>query len=252
MLSRLFGSRNRTERLYEVPAGTRVYAIGDIHGRSDLLAQMHELIARDMVVRPVERPVIVYLGDYVDRGERSRDVIDLLLDRPVGGAESVHLLGNHEDFLLTFLKDASVAYLWLKNGGDATMFSYGVGYPPSSDRDERFRLMRDAFEQKLPPRHLEFLRSLNLTHVEGGYAFVHAGIKPGRPVGDQVAADVLWIRSEFLESRADQGHCIVHGHTITDDIDVHSNRIGIDTGAYYSGKLTCLVLEGGERSVLQT
>lgn len=252
MLSRLFGSRNRTERLYEAPAGTRVYAIGDIHGRSDLLAQMHELIASDIAARPVERCVVVYLGDYVDRGEQSRDVIDLLLDRPVDGAESVYLLGNHEDFLLTFLNDASVADLWLKNGGDATMFSYGVGYPPSSDRDERFRLMRDAFEQKLPARHLEFLQSLSLSHVEGDYAFVHAGIKPGRPLDQQVAADVLWIRGEFLDSRADHGHCVVHGHTISDDIDLHHNRIGIDTGAYYSGKLTCLVLEGGERSVLQT
>jgi serine/threonine protein phosphatase 1 len=112
--------------------------------------------------------------------------------------------------------------------------------------------MRDAFEQKLPARHQEFLRSLSLTHVEGDYVFVHAGIKPGRPLAEQVAADVLWIRGEFLDSRADHGHCVVHGHTITDDIDVHHNRIGIDTGAYYSGKLTCLVLEGGERSVLQT
>lgn len=252
MLSRLFGSRTRAERHYSVPDGTRVYVIGDIHGRVDLLRSLHDMIRDDISARRPDRPVVVYLGDYIDRGEMSREVIDLLLDVPLTGAETVHLLGNHEDFMLTFLGDSSVGELWLTNGGDATMYSYGVGLPPVADREERHRLMRATLEEKLPAAHLDFLRTLKLTHVEGDYAFVHAGIKPGRSLEEQVPADVLWIRGEFLDSSADHEKCVVHGHTITEDVDVRWNRIGIDTGAYYSGTLTCLVLEREERLVLQT
>ena len=252
MLSRLFGSRNREERRYAVPEGTRLYVIGDIHGRADLLRALHARIRADLNASRPGRAVVIYLGDYIDRGEASFDVLDMLLDKPVAGAESVHLLGNHEDFMLTFLRDASVGDLWLKNGGDATLYSYGVGLPPVADREERHRLMREALETKLPDRHLAFLTGLKLLHVEGDYAFVHAGIKPGRPLDEQVAEDALWIRAEFLDSRADHGKCIVHGHTVTKDVDVRSNRIGVDTGAYFSGLLTCLVLEGDERAVLQT
>lgn len=252
MLSRLFGSRARKERHYAAPDGTCLYAIGDIHGRVDLLQSLHALIRKDIDQRRPDRAVVIYLGDYIDRGEKSSDVLDLLLDHPVDGAESIHLLGNHEDFVLTFLRDASVGEPWLKNGGDATMLSYAVGLPPVADRAERHRLMRDSLEEKLPERHLAFLRSLEMLHVEGDYAFVHAGIRPGRPLEDQIPEDVLWIRGDFLNSRADHDKCIVHGHTVTKDIDVRSNRIGIDTGAYFSNTLTCLVLEGTERAVLQT
>lgn len=252
MLSRLFGTREPVDRHYAVPDGSRIYAIGDIHGRADLLARMHEIVRADIAARRPSRAVVVYLGDYVDRGDATREVIDRLLDDPVPEAESVHLLGNHEDFMLTFLKDAAVGELWLKNGGDATLYSYGVGLPPVGNREERHRLMRQDLEQKLPDRHLYFLQSLQLSHVEGDYAFVHAGIRPGRPLADQTADDLLWIRAEFLESRADHGMCVVHGHTISNEVDIQANRIGIDTGAYFSGTLTCLALEGEERSVLQT
>lgn len=252
MFSKLFGSRHQPERVYSAPAGTRIYAVGDIHGRVDLLNQLHELIAADMRATDPSRAVIVYVGDYIDRGDSSREVIDLLLADPVDRAEAVHLLGNHEAFMLTFLEDASVGEPWLKNGGDSTVYSYGVGAPRVSDRAQRHQIMRDDLRDKLPADHLEFLRSLKQYHVEGDYAFVHAGIRPGVALEDQVDDDVLWIRGEFLNDKSDHGKCIVHGHTITDDIDVRPNRIGIDTGAYFSGTLSCLVLDGESRAVLQT
>jgi serine/threonine protein phosphatase 1 len=154
--------------------------------------------------------------------------------------------------MLTFLQDASVGDLWLKNGGDATMFSYGVGSPKVAERGERFRQMRDELADRMPEAHLTFLQDLTLFHIEGDYVFVHAGIRPGHAIEEQAPDDLLWIRGEFLESRADHGKCVVHGHTITDDIETRTNRIGIDTGAYFSGKLTCLILEDAARSVLQT
>ncbi len=252
MLSRLFGSRRPEQRAFRAPEGARIYAVGDIHGRVDLLGRMHEMIAADIRDRKPKRAVAVYLGDYVDRGDRSRDVLDLLLHEPLREAERVHLRGNHEDFMLTFLADPGVGELWLRNGGDATVFSYGVGMPAVADRDQRYRLMRDDLDAKLPRDHRAFLQTLPLFHVEGDYGFVHAGIRPGRALEDQVPDDALWIRSEFLDSKADHGRCIVHGHTITPEVDVKPNRIGIDTGAYYSGKLTCLVLDGDSRSFLQT
>lgn len=252
MFSKLFGSRRQEERVYSAPADTRVYAVGDIHGRIDLLHRLHDQISADIRAKRPARAVVVYVGDYIDRGDSSRDVIELLLAGPVAGTEAVHLLGNHEAFMLTFLDDPSVGEPWLKNGGDSTVYSYGVGAPHVSDRAQRHQMMRDDLRQKLPQAHLEFLRSLKRYHVEGDYAFVHAGIRPGVALDEQVDDDLLWIRGEFLEDKSDHGKCIVHGHTITDDIDVRPNRIGIDTGAYYSGTLSCLVLDGESRAVLQT
>lgn len=252
MFSKLFGTRQDKERIYRPPPGSRVYVIGDIHGRVDLLERIHDRIERDIERVAPDRSVVVYVGDYIDRGEKSREVLDLLLDTPIRATERVHLLGNHEDFLLTFLDDPTVGDLWLKNGGDATIYSYGVGAPSVPDREERHRMMREDLLNKLPETHLDFLRNLERFHVEGDYAFVHAGIRPGVPLSDQVNGDLLWIRGEFLDSRVDHEMCIVHGHTITDDVEVRWNRIGIDTGAYYSGRLTCLVLDDESRAVLQT
>lgn len=252
MFSKLFGSRREVARSYSVPPGTRVYAVGDIHGRVDLLEHLHDKIRREIRSQQADRNVLVYIGDYIDRGDRSRDVLDLLLTQPLPDVETIHLLGNHEAFMLTFLEDPAMGELWLKNGGDSTVYSYGVGAPAVSDREQRHRMMRDDLMEKLPEAHLAFLRSLQRYHVEGEYAFVHAGIKPGVALEEQVDEDVLWIRGEFLDNRDDHGKCIVHGHTITDDIEIRSNRIGIDTGAYYSGTLSCLVLDGESRAVLQT
>ena len=230
----------------KVPEGTRVYVIGDIHGRLDLLAQLRERIVLDSGDFTGERKVVVYLGDYVDRGPRSREVIDLLVDEPLAGFESVHLKGNHEKFLLDFLDDASVWPLWLYNGAGATLSSYGV--PPTAGADG----FQAEFRGRIPARHLEFLGALALSHAEGDYFFVHAGVRPGVALKDQDEADMIWIRDLFLSSDADHGKIIVHGHSIARKPEIEANRIGIDTGAYATGKLTCLVLEGENRAFLHT
>jgi serine/threonine protein phosphatase 1 len=229
-----------------VPDGTRVYVIGDIHGRLDLLTQLRERIVMDSGDFTGQRKVVVYLGDYVDRGPRSCEVIDLLVDEPLGGFESVHLKGNHEKFLLDFLDDASVWPLWLYNGAGATLSSYGVSRTAGAEGAQA------EFRARIPERHLEFLRALALSHVEGDYFFVHAGVRPGVALEDQDEADMIWIRDPFLYSDADHGKIVVHGHSIARQPEVGANRIGIDTGAYATGKLTCLVLEGQRRAFLHS
>jgi calcineurin-like phosphoesterase family protein len=257
MLNRLFGrspaAPQPAERVApEVPAGTRVYAIGDIHGRVDLLRQIHESIHFDAYRRQAPRNVIVYLGDYIDRGTDSPAVLDLLLDAPLPGFTSVHLKGNHEDSLLRFLADPSIGPAWLAYGGAATLLSYGVRPPDgAARREEMMRAQRDL-ARRLPERHRRFMAGLTLTHSEGDYLFVHAGVRPSVPIEQQIEEDLLWIRDEFLESDAEYGKIVVHGHTITKQPDVRRNRIGIDTGAFASGTLTALVLEGAEWGFLQT
>ncbi len=228
------------------PDDTIVYAIGDIHGRGDLLAELHRLIEIDARARPVERRVIVHLGDYVDRGPDSRGVLDRLIGAPLAGFQSVHLKGNHEDLLLRFL-DGGAGGIWLMNDGDATLRSYGV----AADDVDPGKAQR-AFGKRLPPAHRAFLEGLALEHREGDYLFVHAGIRPGVPLDRQAPADLLWIREPFLGWTGDHGAVVVHGHTPVPEPEMRANRIGIDTGAFYSGRLTCLVLEGGGRRFLST
>jgi serine/threonine protein phosphatase 1 len=236
--------------LPRVPGGSRIYAIGDVHGRADLLRELHQLIHEDAYERQAPRNVVVYLGDYIDRGSSSAEVIDILLDEKLPGFEHVHLAGNHEDTLLRFLSDTSIAGLWLEYGGDATLYSYGVK-PPTPHEQDLSRAQKELREN-LPDRHLRFMRELKLSHCEGDWFFVHAGVKPGVPLQAQQPQDALWIRSEFLTSDVDFGKVVVHGHTVTKDPEVRRNRIGIDTGAFMSGHLTCLVLEGERWSFLQT
>lgn len=238
-----------------VPDGTRVYAIGDIHGRADLLARLLDMIGDDAEAADPARRVLICLGDYIDRGLESRQVIDMLLDKPFEGFETVFLRGNHEQALLDFLGDKSFGPSWFAFGGDATLYSYDVRYAADLDRRERLDVAHRDFTQRLPPRHLAFLQALPYCHVEGDYFFVHAGIQPGTPLDRQTAKDMLWIRDPFLDSTADHGKIIVHGHTILTDVtepDIRANRIGIDTGAYDSGRLTALVVEGDRRRFLQT
>lgn len=236
-----------------VPPATRLYAVGDIHGRVDLLRRMHQLIQDDVRGNPRGRHVIVYLGDYIDRGADSAEVIDLLIKSPVPGCQSVHLLGNHEDSLLRFLDDPEVGPTWLYYGGIATLVAYDidVGEYPWRNEIEMMRLQAEL-RRHLPVRHRLFLQGLPLSHGEGDYLFVHAGVRPGVPFDRQNREDLLWIRDEFLASPADHGKVVVHGHTIAPDPEVLPNRIGIDTGAYATGRLTCLVLDGAERSFMQT
>ena len=231
------------ENGFAPPDGTRVYAVGDIHGARALLEEIQALIAADLARRRPARAVVVYLGDYVDRGPDSRGVIDRLIDAPVAGAEPVHLRGNHEALLLDFLDAPATGRLWLANGGMATLRGYGVA-PPAAGDAAALAAARDALRRAIPPRHRAFLEALPARHVEGGYCFVHAGIRPGRAIADQAESDLLWIRGDFLDSRADHGLRVVHGHTIVRRPEIRANRIGIDTGAVLTGTLTCAVLEG--------
>jgi serine/threonine protein phosphatase 1 len=233
-----------------LPAMQRVYCIGDIHGRLDLLMELHRMIAEDAECYAGSSSV-VYLGDFVDRGEQSKEVIDLLLASPLAGFKTVFLMGNHEQTLLDFLLHPRDVASWLTFGGRATLQSYGVGVFRefrSGDIDG----LRDEFEVKLPRSHLEFYRNCLMTYVAGAYCFVHAGIRPGVALGDQHAQDLLWIRGDFIDSGATHEHIVVHGHSITAEVEWLPNRIGIDTGAFQSGVLTCLVLEGEEQRLLQT
>jgi serine/threonine protein phosphatase 1 len=232
--------------------GLRIYAVGDIHGRHDLLRGLHRLIAADAAQSAAERKRVVYLGDYIDRGLHSRDVIDILLDEPLEGFEGVYLLGNHEDFLLRFMDDPKIGPGWFMNGGGATLYSYGVRMLDRGTEIDRLNNVRQQLRDNLPDRHLRFMRALEPWHSEGDYFFVHAGVRPGVPLEAQRDEDILWIRELFLDDTTDHGKIVVHGHSISAEPDVRSNRIGIDTGAYASGKLTCLVLEGSERRFLQT
>ncbi len=232
-----------------LPPGLRIYAVGDIHGRADLLAQLQALIAADLEEGAPGQRVIVYLGDYIDRGPDSAGVIERICRHPVPGTETVALLGNHEAMMLEFLEAPYGAGLWLANGGDATLASYRVRVPHSMDE---FLLTQRALRGSLPRHHLNFLAGLPLQARFGDYFFVHAGIRPGLPLDRQSREQVIWIRDPFLDSEADHGAVIIHGHTIVHEVEWCRNRIGIDTGAYTTGRLTALVLEGGERRLLQT
>ncbi len=233
-----------------VPDNCRVYAIGDIHGRADLLGRLHDQIEADAGTAPGARKILIYLGDYIDRGPEAFTVVDGLVHRPLAGFDIIHLKGNHEDFLLRFLDDAGLADIWLANGGGATLRSYGAGDGRAEAAEGEF--LRRALAMRLPADHLAFYRKLRLSHVEGDYAFVHAGVRPGTLLAQQHDEDLMWIRHAFLESPDDFGKTIVHGHTVEREPAQHANRIGIDTGAYFTDCLTCLVLEGAARRFLRT
>ena len=237
---------------FAAPSGTRIYAIGDIHGRADLLRQLRGMILADAAGAECARKLIVHIGDYIDRGAASREVVDILLDEPLPGFEVVNLKGNHEDFLLRFLDDRETGSLWFMNGGAATLRSYGVHGSGEGGGDEWLRRAGEALRRSLPPRHLAFFRALALRHREGDYLFVHAGIRPGVAIDRQRADDLLWIRDEFLRSDADHGLCVVHGHTAGRAVEFRPNRIGVDTGAFATDTLSCVVLEGRTRRLLQT
>ncbi len=235
-----------------VPAGARVYAIGDIHGRLDLLRKLEAQIAAHAAADPISRKVLIYIGDYVDRGYESRAVLDHLLAPTLPGFERVTLKGNHEDFVLRFLAGDDMASMWLVNGGRETLMSYDVMMPPGVDREEQVEAARQQFGEVFPAAHKDFLEGLPLSHREGGYLFVHAGIRPGVSLETQDEADLLWIREAFLNNADDHGAVVVHGHTPVAEPDIQPNRIGIDTGAFATGHLTCIVLEGRSYSFLTT
>ena len=234
-----------------VPAGERVYSIGDIHGRHDLLTCLHRLIAADARKAGPARNVVIYLGDYIDRGPDSRSVVETLTRQPLTGFESRHLRGNHDDWLHRFLEGSASGMDWMLNGGDATLESYGVA-ADFHRAGGGLEVARQQLRERLPPHHASFFRGLASSHAVGDYFFTHAGVRPGVALEEQSPEDLMWIRGEFLNSRADHGKVVVHGHTLDRDVQLEENRIGIDTGAYVTGLLTCLVLETDRRRFLHT
>lgn len=235
------------------PAGLRLYAIGDVHGRTDLLLDMHQRIDRDLARRPAGDWRVIHLGDYIDRGPDSAGTLELLRDYQ-GTGHGDFLLGNHDRFLLDFLIDPDGADvdLWIVNGGIKTLDSFGIdGMRMVYSVEEDFRArLHDALSAAMRPGLPEFLGGLQTILRYGDYAFVHAGVRPAVPLEDQSIEDLIWIRDAFLTSDTDHGAVIVHGHTPVDAVEVRHNRIGIDTGAVFSGNLTCLVMEDADRGLL--
>jgi serine/threonine protein phosphatase 1 len=221
------------------PADTRIYAVGDIHGRADLLTETIVRIDEDIRRRPIQHVVEIYLGDYIDRGPDSKAVIDQLAVRMVEN-RAVCLRGNHEALMEEFLRDAGAFPHWRQLGALQTLASYGV-HPRG---DETPADLHRRFLTVFPRLHELFLRRLHYGYCCGDFLFVHAGIRPGIPIGRQDLNDLLWIRHEFLNSSQDHGRFIVHGHTPVPHPDIRDNRIDIDTGAWRSGTLTCVAIEG--------
>jgi hypothetical protein len=227
----------------QLPDGVRIYAIGDIHGRADLLEETLLKIDADRTSRPpASRAFTVFLGDYIDRGPSSRQVLDLLLGHQRAD-ETVFLKGNHETFVPLFLDEPAVLDEWRLCGGLETLLSYGLKPSIRPDADEQIALA-GQLARSIPGAHLEFLDSLDLCFSCGEFLFVHAGIRPGVPIRQQKEEDLLWIREEFLSFEQPFESFIVHGHTPVPVPDLRSNRINIDTGAFATGRLTCIVIEG--------
>ena len=245
-------SRPAPPQAPELPDGVRIYAIGDIHGRYDLLSELLETIEADARGSGAERNILVFLGDYIDRGRQSKEVIELLVGGLPGGFEAVFLKGNHEETLLQFLEDPQVGRAWRNFGGLETMASYGVQQIAATDNIERLEAMRDEFERRMPDAHVDFLKGLDLRFEAGDYIFVHAGVRPGIPLDLQSDQDLMWIREDFLHHNQRLDKMVVHGHTPSEEVEFRPHRIGVDTGAYLTEKLSCIVLEGRDVEVLQT
>ena len=254
MLARLF-KRTATKRPLDtarVPNGVRVYAIGDVHGRNDLLLRLLDQIGSDNATRGSAKTQIVFLGDLVDRGDDSAGVIETAMTLRKTGASVRFLLGNHEEVFLKVCRDRDLKTLrfFLKIGGDATLQSYPI------PRSDYLALSMEALAEHLPnlvpESHLAFLESFEDQIVIGDYAFVHAGIRPGVPLAEQKSSDMRWIREDFTDHRGDLDKVVVYGHTIYPEIEERGSRIGIDTGAFSTGILTAIGLEGSERWYLQT
>lgn len=231
-----------------IPANQRIYAVGDVHGRADLLAALFTRIDNDLKARPVAQPVQILLGDYIDRGPDSRLVLDLLIARQ-RRHRMLLLKGNHEVYASKVLSDPSVLPEWTQIGGINTLLSYGVKISGRPDPiSARYAAM--AFREAMPDSHRHFIESLTLSFTCGDFFFAHAGVRPGIPLDKQSQNDLLWIRDDFLLHEDDFGKVVVHGHTPAMEPDVRQNRINIDTGAYATGRLTCLVLEGDQMNFL--
>lgn len=236
----------------DLTEGQRLYAIGDIHGHRRLFDDMLARIREDLATRPHPAPRVICLGDYCDRGPDTRGVYESLMALEASDMPSTFLFGNHDSYIPAYLRDPEWydrTYHWLHPamGGAETLASYGV--PGASDQDPI--ATRDAFAAAFPAAHMAFLNRSVLWQRIGGYVFAHAGIRPGIPMEQQDRDDLIWIREGFLNSNANFGFKVVHGHTIVPQVEHHPNRIAVDTGAFRTGILSCLVLEGADVSLLE-
>ena len=247
----MWGRRSKArETSASVESGLRIYAIGDVHGCAPQLHQLAHLIEADLRNSPVPTSLTIFLGDYIDRGPDSAGVLKRLAagDFPT---PFLGLRGNHEQMLLRFLEDAQYLNAWREFGGRETLHSYGI---PVADlfTEKNFEAIQQRLRELLPREVLDFLHGTRSNYEIENYFFCHAGVRPGVPLGSQRDEDLMWIRDEFVNSSADFGKVIVHGHTPVEQPEVRPNRINIDTGAYLTGVLTCLVLEGTSRRFLAT
>ncbi len=250
MIRSLFAKRSQL-RSHSVPDGTRVYAVGDVHGRRDLLDQLLDQIRADLAAAPIQRPVVILLGDLIDRGPDSAGAVAAALDLERSDIETHFIQGNHEELLLLARDgDDEAVRLFARVGGRETLLSYGVDLATYESAD--FAEVSELARRHVPPEHIAFLARMTDMVEIGDYAFVHAGIMPGVALADQKPRHLRWIRREFLDHRGPHPRFIVHGHTITERVDARDNRLGIDTGAYESGVLTAVVLEADRRRFLQT
>jgi serine/threonine protein phosphatase 1 len=239
-----------------VPEGIVAYAIGDIHGRADLLRLLLQRIVTESTERAAEagsRSVVIGLGDYIDRGPESREVIDLLVGlSEIKAFESHFLRGNHDQTLLDFLEEPQTGPSWCEFGGREALMSYGVR-PPAGRADANvWKDARDALAAAMPPAHLSFFKRLKASLEVGDYFFAHAGARPGVPLNAQAETDLIWIREPFLSDGRAFDKVVVHGHSAGELIHVDHRRINVDTGAYATGQLTAVRLEGTDRSFLFT
>lgn len=230
---------------HRLPEGLRVYAVGDVHGRDDCLADMERRIGDDLARWPCAGDAaVIFLGDYVDRGPASAAVLERLAPRRFAGLPARLLLGNHEAAMLQFLADPIGGEEWLDWGGRETLASYGVG-PEGAPR-----ALAVALAEAMPTAHLAVLRELELSIELGGFLFVHAGLRPGVPLERQRRLDLLMIREPFLSSTRVGPHRVVHGHTIAPAVELLPHRIGVDTGAFATGVLSAVAIEGEEVAIL--
>jgi len=249
MLRRLFGAARAARPYGSVPPGRRVYAVGDVHGRLDLLDRLLDMVAADAGDAAYE---LILLGDLVDRGPNSADVVERVRVMAAAAEPPVTVLaGNHEEIMLGAIAgEAEMIRLFCRAGGRETALSYGLG--PAAYDGMGFDELAAWLASNVPPAHRDFLTGLSDREVRGDYAFVHAGVRPGVPLAEQAVSDLRWIRNSFLNHAEPFEKTVVHGHSISEEVNYRPNRIGIDTGAFRSGKLTALGLEDDRYWLVQT
>jgi serine/threonine protein phosphatase 1 len=244
----MFGLRRQKSKRPILPEGIRIYAIGDIHGRVDLLEELLARIEADSADFARNRMLLIFIGDYIDRGPASRQVVECLIERSKT-QQMLFLRGNHETYITEFLHDPAVLSEWRQFGGLETLVSYGLKPSLTPPPAEELKLAT-ALANALPASHGKFFRNLATSFTLGDFFFVHAGVRPRVPLDQQHEDDLLWIRDEFLLYEEDFGKLIIHGHTPVSEPDIRPNRINIDTGAYATGRLTGIVIEGDQIAVI--